>query len=465
MSSFRLIQKETYKKVLEVEHQAVVDARKIDQKEYLELQKEASLNADDYRAIKKYELIQETGVETVSTEQVHNQEMGFYNRLRGYYRATKGYELLTVLDNQKLSKLNNRDIVRENRTTLKPKADISHMIMSTGFGDILNIGKVTNSSEKVIDLVESINSKGWLIDRDMIFEVKDFTTVNQVKGAIATQKQERKNTLESIKDAKAAIKEIRQQERIMKTSKLQEIQQDYLNQVKVVRQEHRKHIKGITDISVIEQLRLEKESKIEQLRLEKESKIAKTKDMSKKVLTSAKTSVIELESKKTSVKKLINQEQIKLAETRKSLTKKYETRKVWQVQGDLAEILGNIIVQSPIELVTKLATAYGFKLVELESERDRGTGERVYKIMSGYQDVAGNHTTKPDELHPLLLNHWYRRDLVRIISRLINNETNEDREEVTLDNLDEWLSSKDTRLTKFLESLTGSGLHKNNSKI
>ena len=541
-------QKETYKEVLKEEHQAVVDARTIDQKEYLELQKETSLSADDYRAIRKYELIQETGTEKIVPEQVHNQELGFYNRFRGFYKATKGYELLTTLDTQKLSKSRNRDIIRENRTTAKPKADLSRAVILMGFGDVLGLKSLTNSSDKVVDLVSKVESKGWIDRRDMMFLVDDYSPLNQVKEVITTQKQQKKEAVQSVKDAKAslretreqetimkfitlekiqqdyldqvkvvrqqyraavkgmtdsmAIKELRDNERIMKSNKLDKIQQDYIDQVKVVRQEYRAAVKGMTDAtaieqlktqkeseierlrlqkqsqitktkevakqviaaaktSVIEQLKSQKESQIERLRVQKQSRIAKTKEMAKQVVAVARTSVIELETEKTAIKKVIDQEQIKLTETRKNLTKKYETRQVMAVQGELADLIGEVVVQSPIELVSKLATALGFKLVE--TDRDQETGDRVYSIMSGYQDLGGNYTTKPNDLHPHLLNHWYRRDLVRIVSRLIN-EGQEDKEEVTLDNLDWWLSSGDARLTKFLESLTGSGLHKNNSE-
>lgn len=483
-------QKETYKEVLEVEHQAVVDARTIDQKEYLELQKETSLGADDYRSIRKYELIQETGTEQIVPEQVHNQEMGFYNRFRGFYRATKGYELLATLDTQKLSKTRNRDIIRENRTTAKPKADISHAVISMGFGDVLGLQSLTNSTDKVVELINGVDSKGWINRRDMLFEVKDYSPLNQVKEVITTSKQHKKETIQHIKHAKASLKETREEERIIKSIKLEKIQQDYLEQVKVVRNnykaavkkindsmaidrrksqkeskieqlQYRAVIKGINDAMAIEQLKSQKESQIEQLRVQKQSQIAKTKEMAKTVVNSAKTSVIELENEKTSIKEIINQEQVKLTETRKNLTKKYETRQVMVVQGELADLIGEVVVQSPIELVSKIATALGFKLVEIDRDK---TGERVYTIMSGYQDLGGNYTTKPDDLHPHLMNHWYRRDMVRIVSRLLN-EGQEDKEDVNMDNLDWWLSSGDARLTKFLETITGSGLRKNNSEI
>jgi hypothetical protein len=127
--------------------------------------------------------------------------------------------------------------------------------------------------------------------------------------------------------------------------------------------------------------------------------------------------------------------------------------------------LGKVVVQSPIELVAKLAGSLGFKLVELPNERNQETGERVYKVMSGYQDLAGNHTTTPDEINPALMNYYYKKDLVRIVNRLVNEGVDQDdRELVNLDNLDQWLASEDSRLTDFLKTLTPQGLQKNNFK-
>jgi hypothetical protein len=63
------------------------------------------------------------------------------------------------------------------------------------------------------------------------------------------------------------------------------------------------------------------------------------------------------------------------------------------------------------------------------------------------------------------MNYYYKKDLVRIVNRLVNEGVDQDdREVVNLDNLDQWLTSGDTRLTEFIQTLTPQGFQENNFK-
>jgi hypothetical protein len=458
-------QKVHYKEVLEVEHQAIVDARDIDHQEYIDLKRENSLSVSDTRAVKKYDIKQDAGTETVVEGQVHNHELGFYAKAKQFYRATKGYDLQKTLDGQKLSKTKNRDIVRENRATTKPKADIYHQLINSGLGEVLRLDRVTNSTPNVIELVSKATGFGWLGERDMMVEVKDYSPVDAVKQSLSAAKQERLAAIEQIKTAKAENKELRSDMRTVKAETTKAAQQDYLSATKQVRKDYLSKVKGVTDLVVIDHLKQQKQQELDRLRSVKEQEIAAARSMAKEVLETAKIAVLALETEKNTAKQVIESEQLKLAETRENLTTRFETRKVLVVQGELADLLGKVVVQSPIELVAKLAGSLGFKLVELPNERNQETGERVYKVMSGYQDLAGNHTTTPDEINPALMNYYYKKDLVRIVNRLVNEGVDQDdRELVNLDNLDQWLASEDSRLTDFLKTLTPQGLQKNNFK-
>jgi len=272
-------------------------------------------------------------------------------------------------------------------------------------------------------LVAKATGLGWLGERDLVFDVKDYAPVDA---------------------AKAEIKELRTDMRLAKAETLKAAQQDYLDATKQVRQDYLNKVKGVTDQVVIDLLKQHKKQEIDRLRSIKQQEIVAARSMAREVIES---------------------EQQKLKETRNNLTTRFETRKVLVIQGDLADLIGKGVVQSPIELVAKLANSLGFKLVEISQERNQETGERVYKLMSGYQDLKGNHTMKPDEINPALMDYYYRKDMVRIINRLVNQGLEQEaRELVTLDNLDDWLASGDTRLTEFLETLTPQGLHKNNFK-
>ena len=426
------IQKEEYREVLTAEHQAICDAREISHDEYTELKKEKSLTREDGRIIKKYEIERTTGTK-INPEHVHNAETGFYRALTNYYRAGTGFLFQDLKDKSKLSKAKNRDIVRENKTTHKPKADFSKMLLEIGFEGLLNQSFLTNSSTDVVAVMQQLLDLGLIREQDRLVLATDYSPLTTKKQEVSVVKTAKKSIQEELKAVTATLKETREDLRTAKQVAIQQVREDYLESVRQVRA-----------------LKLNKEEKtvrLSGLREERDNQITQIREETREVINATKKQVNEIITQKQELNSTLISKKKEIADARDRLTKKYETRAGYAFTGDLSLFLGEFTAQSPIEVVDKIIQSFGFKLISTE----RLSGERVYQVRSGYTDVDGNYTCTPDQINPKLIDHWYNRDLLSTVSDLLSDGGNKIR--VTKEELDFWLNSGDARLQPLLSKI------------
>lgn len=426
------MQKEEYQEVLAAEHQAICDAREINQEEYQELKKEKSLTREDGRIIKKYEIERTTGTK-INPEHVHNAETGFYRALTNYYRAGKGFLFQDLKDKSKLSKAKNRDIVRENKTTNKPKADFNKMLLELGFEGLINEQSLTNSSTAVVSVVKKLLDMGLIREQERLVMSTDYTPLTAKKQELSVSKTAKKSIQEELKAVNATLKETREGLRTGKQLAIKQIKENYLESVRQVRA-----------------LKLNKEERtvrLTGLREERDNQITQIRQETREIIDTTKKQVTDIISYKQELKFTLISKKQEVADVRERLTKKYETRTGYAFTGDLSLFLGEFTAQSHIEVIDKIIQSFGFKLVKV----DRLNGERVYQVKSCYTDVDGNYICDPGEIHPNLLDHWYTRDLLSTVSDLLSNGDN--RVKVTREELNFWLNSNDARLQPLISKI------------
>ena len=426
------LQKEEYKKVLEVEHQAICDARDISYEEYTELKKEKSLTRENSRIIKKYEIERTTGIKIVP-EHVHNTETGFYRALTNYYRAGTGFLFQEFKDKSKLSKARNRDIIRENKTTNKPKADFNKKLLELGFEGLINQPSLTNSSTETVSVIKKLIDLGLIREQERLVVATDYSPLTSKKQELSVVKTAKKSIQEELKAVNATVKETREDLRAAKQLAIQQIRQDYVESARKIR--------------ALTLNKDEKTARLTCLREERDNQITQIRQETREIIDTTKKQVTDIITQKQDLKSTLTSKKQEVADVRENLTKKYETRTGYAFTGDLSLFLGEFTAQSPIEVIDKIIQSFGFKLVKV----DRLNGERVYQVKSGYTDIDGNHTCIPDELHPPLLNHWYTRDLLSTVSELLSNGN--DKIKVTQEELDFWLNSGDARLQPLISKI------------